>query len=186
MKNYIIVIISIFALLSCEEEFVTPKKSGWPRLTYDKATYKMYSNPIIPYSFNLSNQSVLITKDNNCIDIYYPNMEATIYMTYKSLKNNTEVVLKEIEKLTYHHIVKASGIKDNPFEDRKNNKYGTLYEVRGEVASPIQFLLTDSVSNILNGSLYFYSKPNEDSIAPAVEYIKKDIKEIMESLKWKK
>lgn len=37
----------------------------------------------------------------------------------------------------------------------------------------------------LRGSLYFYASPNADSIAPAVEYFRKDVEHLIETLKWK-
>ena len=60
-----------------------------------------------------------------------------------------------------------------------------LYEIGGNAASQSQFYLTDSIRHFVTGSLYFYAKPNYDSILPASEYLKNDIKHIMESLKWK-
>jgi len=33
--------------------------------------------------------------------------------------------------------------------------------------------------------MYFYAKPNFDSILPAASYIKEDIRRIMESFEWK-
>ncbi len=47
------------------------------------------------------------------------------------------------------------------------------------------FILQIVSNHFLSGSLYFYAKPNYDSIYPAAEYLKKDIKRIMESLEWK-
>jgi len=38
----------------------------------------------------------------------------------------------------------------------------------------------------VTGSLYFYAKPNYDSILPAAMYLQNDIRRIMESLRWKK
>ena len=63
--------------------------------------------------------------------------------------------------------------------------YGAFAEVKGNVASPAQFYVTDSVNHFLTGSLYFYAKPNYDSILPAANYLQKDIKRIMETLVWK-
>jgi gliding motility-associated lipoprotein GldD len=60
-----------------------------------------------------------------------------------------------------------------------------LYEIGGDAASQSQFYLTDSINHFISGSLYFYAKPNYDSIYPASEYLKRDIKRLMESLKWK-
>jgi hypothetical protein len=38
----------------------------------------------------------------------------------------------------------------------------------------------------VSGSVYFYAKPNFDSIMPAASYIKNDVQNLIESLKWKK
>ena len=60
-----------------------------------------------------------------------------------------------------------------------------FYEVVGNAASQAQFYVTDSTQHFLSGSLYFYVKPNYDSILPATEYVKNDIRKIMETLQWK-
>ena len=59
-----------------------------------------------------------------------------------------------------------------------------MFNVVGDAASQIQFFLTDSTHNFLIGSLYFYAKPNYDSILPALKYIEKDIIKLIETLEW--
>ena len=65
------------------------------------------------------------------------------------------------------------------------NVYGSLFLLDGESASPIQFLLTDSVSNFFRGALYFDCKPNADSLAPAIQYIREYIIELIQTFSWK-
>ena len=60
-----------------------------------------------------------------------------------------------------------------------------FYEITGNAASQSQFYVTDSTEHFLTGSLYFYAKPNYDSIYPAAIYLQQDIRQIMESLEWK-
>ena len=60
-----------------------------------------------------------------------------------------------------------------------------FYEVGGNAATNIQFYVTDSTKNFITGSLYFYAKPNFDSILPAADYIKADVRQIIETMKWK-
>ena len=60
-----------------------------------------------------------------------------------------------------------------------------FYQVGGNAASNTQFYLTDSIQHFVTGSVYFYSKPNYDSIMPASSYIKDDMKTLMETMKWK-
>ena len=56
--------------------------------------------------------------------------------------------------------------------------------MRGDVASPIQFYLTDSTSNFINGSLNLKFKSKYDSIFPTIQYVKNDILVLVESLNW--
>ena len=60
-----------------------------------------------------------------------------------------------------------------------------FYQVGGNAATNAQFYVTDSTKNFVTASMYFYSKPNFDSILPAADYIKNDMKQIIESIKWK-
>jgi gliding motility-associated lipoprotein GldD len=60
-----------------------------------------------------------------------------------------------------------------------------MYEITGNAASHLQFHVTDSTKNFIKGALYFYAKPNYDSILPAVNYIKEDILHLVETLEWK-
>jgi gliding motility-associated lipoprotein GldD len=60
-----------------------------------------------------------------------------------------------------------------------------FYQVGGNAATNAQFYLTDSIHHFVTGSMYFYAKPNFDSILPAADYVKKDIRHIMETMKWK-
>lgn len=60
-----------------------------------------------------------------------------------------------------------------------------FYKVDGNAATNSQFYVTDSTKHFITGSVYFYAKPNFDSIMPAASYIKNDMQRLMETLKWK-
>jgi hypothetical protein len=42
-------------------------------------------------------------------------MKATIYLTYKPVNNNINVLLRDAQKLTYEHVIKADDILEQPF-----------------------------------------------------------------------
>jgi gliding motility-associated lipoprotein GldD len=63
--------------------------------------------------------------------------------------------------------------------------FGMFYQVDGNAATNSQFYATDSTKHFITGSVYFYAKPNFDSIMPASDYIKNDMLTLMETLKWK-
>jgi gliding motility-associated lipoprotein GldD len=94
-------------------------------------------------------------------------------------------LLKDAQKLTFEHVIKADDIVEIPFINTKNKVYGMFYDLGGNAASNTQFYLTDSIQHFVTGSVYFYSKPNYDSIMPASSYIKDDMKTLMETMRWK-
>ncbi|MHB9056531.1 MAG: gliding motility lipoprotein GldD, partial [Paludibacteraceae bacterium] len=88
--------------------------------------------------------------------------------------------------IVYKHTVRADGITETPFENPGKRVFGILYELTGNTASPVQFVLTDSTKHFFRGALYFDNVPNKDSIAPMSEYVREDIVHMMESFEWKK
>ncbi|MCK5170865.1 MAG: gliding motility lipoprotein GldD, partial [Bacteroidales bacterium] len=62
--------------------------------------------------------------------------------------------------------------------------YGILYEIEGNAASSVQFFLTDSIKHYIRGALYFNVEPNKDSLAPVINFVKEDIKILIESFEW--
>ena len=82
------------------------------------------------------------------------------------------------------HVSQQSDINQREFFNERNQIYGSIFSIKGNAASQIQFYLTDKTNNFLTGSLYFYSKPNYDSLLPAIRYIENDIKHFMETFSW--
>jgi len=198
IKNFLyirsaVIVITFFTLLSCNEE-VTPKPKAFLRLEYPEAIYEQ-ENLEIPFSFdkNLLAEEVKV-KDLKAptvsygVNIDYPKLKGTIYLTYKKVegnKDNLRNYLLDAQNFTQEHTKKADGIAGEVYENKKRNVYGMYYEVNGDAASQAQFYATDSINHFLIGSLYFYAKPNYDSIYPAAKYLQKDIKRLMESIIWK-
>ena len=100
------------------------------------------------------------------------------------MNNNLRTLLTDAQKLSYEHVVKADNIIEQPFLNTQDKVYGMFYEVTGNAASQSQFYVTDSTRHFVTGSVYFYAKPNYDSIYPAAMYIQQDIRRIIESLRW--
>jgi gliding motility-associated lipoprotein GldD len=103
----------------------------------------------------------IIKEDKNCgFSIHYPKMKATIYLTYKTVDNNLTGLLKDAQKLTYEHVIKADDILEQPYINPAKKVYGMFYQVGGNAATNAQFYATDSTKNFITASMYFYSKPN--------------------------
>lgn len=187
MLKKIIVIGLLFTLFfvsfGCKDD-VLPKPASHLRLDYPEAEYIDFKGNC-PFAFEMNSKAV-IKEDKNCgYSITYPKMKATIYLTYKPVNNNMNKLLRDAQKLTYEHVIKADDILEQPFINANDKVYGMFYQVDGNAATNSQFYVTDSIKHFVTGSVYFYAKPNFDSIMPAASYIKNDMQRLMETMKWK-
>ena len=179
------IVVLIFALLviSCNNDTVI-KPAAKLRLDYQKAEYKGFKSDC-KYSFE-KNRSAELKVSNDCwMNLEYPSMDATIYLTYRKVNsNNLDSLLYDAQKLTYDHTIKADRILEQPRVDSVNKVYGMFYMIDGNAATQSQFYVTDSINHFVTGALYFESKPNFDSLYPAVIYLRDDIRRIMETISW--
>lgn len=182
-KYIFFILLLNLSLISCND-VTLPKPKAQLRLDYPAPNYNYYETPC-GFGFESNSLSLIQSKKDCTFEIDYPKMKATIYLTYIPVKDNINVLLEEAQKLTYEHVIKADDIIEQPFVNEVNKVYGMFYLVGGNAATNTQFYATDSTKNFIRGSAYFYAKPNFDSILPGVNYIKNDMRVIMESLEWK-
>ncbi|MDC8002715.1 gliding motility lipoprotein GldD [Aureisphaera galaxeae] len=176
-------IVLLLCFAACGDEVIV-KPASKLRLDYDLAKYDSVSTKC-PYSFEKNHLSRLVKKRGCGINLEYPHMRATVYLTYQPVqKDNLKKLLQDAQKLTYDHTVKANEIFEQPRVDSINKVYGMFYMINGDAATQSQFYVTDSLNHFVTGSLYFESKPNFDSIYPAVVYLRDDIRRIMETISW--
>ncbi len=173
----------IIGFSGCKNE-VIPKPSAYLDLEYPKAKYAHFESNY-PFTFEMNDAAIIKEKSLFAFEINYPKMKATLYLSYKPVNNNIKVLLRDAQKLTYEHVIKADDIIEQPFQNKEKKVFGMFYSVNGNAATNAQFYVTDSTKNFLDCSVYFYAKPNFDSIMPATDYIKNDMRRLMESLEWK-
>ena len=184
--NYILGLTLVFSgllLTSCKDD-VLPKPTSQLRLDYPVAEYAAFENHC-PFTFNINSEAIIKENKDCGFTITYPKMKATIYLTYKTVNGDIDKLLRDAQKLTYEHVIKADDILEQPYLNKDKKVYGMFYQVDGNAATNSQFYATDSVKHFITGSVYFYAKPNFDSIMPAADYIKNDMQTLMETLKWK-
>ena len=170
-------------LTGCKND-VVPKPSSHLRLDYPVARYVTFENHC-PYTFEMNADAIITEKANCNFTINYPKMRATVYLTYKPVNANINLLLRDAQKLTFEHVIKADDIIEQPFLNAEKKVYGMFYQVQGNAATNAQFYVTDSTKHFVAASVYFNAKPNFDSIMPAADYIKNDMRTIMETMKWK-
>ncbi|PHR11460.1 MAG: gliding motility lipoprotein GldD [Aequorivita sp.] len=184
INSYIFLLISsLFILASCQED-VSVKPSAMLRLDYPKPEYHTIHTDC-PYSFSVNENATIFNKKKCGTNIYYPEMKATLYITYQEVRNNNlDSLLQDAQKLAYDHTIKANSIPEQPYVNPDKKVYGMFYMINGNAATQAEFYATDSTNHFLNGALYFDAKPNFDSIYPAVVYLREDIRKLMETITW--
>ena len=173
-------------ILSCDTNEL-PKQEAFLRIEFNKPDYKDYNiiNTSIGFYYNSNN--VKIQYDGlKSFSFFYPNHSMTIDILndtigdLKGIENN----LSDFYSILETHSKKSNGVLMEEYENTKKRVFGKLFELRGDVASPIQFYMTDSVSNFISGSLNLNQKSKYDSIYPSIQYIKKDMLVLFETLNW--
>jgi gliding motility-associated lipoprotein GldD len=186
-----VLMVLLVAIVGCEQSY-TPKPKGYNRLALPARTYVSLPDSL-PYSFEVSTAAKILRDSSYIaerywIDLYYPQITANIQITYKNLNEDRQLLeelVNDSYKLTSKHQIKAYAIEESivktPF-----GKTAVIAELEGEVPSQFQFFITDSTHNFIRGALYFRTSTKNDSLAPAIEYMKIDAMHLINTLEWKK
>ncbi|MBX2961189.1 MAG: gliding motility lipoprotein GldD [Cyclobacteriaceae bacterium] len=193
-SNYCLLVTTccvLFLTTSCQRDYL-PKPIGYNRLMLPEPSYQSLPDSL-PYAFEYSIHARLLPDtagfhERYWIELYYPALKSNIHITYKELKSS-EQLLKELMNdayvLTAKHQIKASAI-DEVITKNAFGRTAIIAELQGEVPSQMQFTITDSTKNFLRGALYFNAKVQNDSLRPAIDYMKKDIMHLINTFDWRK
>lgn len=188
---HIILILSLAGILchtGCKEKNI-PKPHGYFRIDLPAKQYHLFDSAY-PYSFEYPVYSKIVpdsgyNTEPYWINVKYPGYNANIHISYKMINNNLSDMTEDAHKLAYKHTIKADAINEEMYQNYEQDVYGILYDIRGNTASSVQFWLTDSTKHYLRGALYFMAEPEEDSLAPVIDFIRDDITHMIETMKWK-
>jgi len=174
---------------ACQRGY-TPKPAGYLRVDLPEKAYERVEDPALQYSFELPVYARLEKHPDQIgrpgwADIVFPGFNGRIHLSYKPVEGNLEAYIADSRALAYKHTVKAESIEESPFIDRENHRFGMVYDLSGNVASALQFFVTDSSQHFLRGSLYFNSLPNQDSLKPVVDFLRKDVMHLIATTRWK-
>ena len=180
---------------SCEptddEEVYAPKPKAYLRIDLPKASYQRFDTAY-PYKFEYSTLAQIKpdyekNSEPYWINVEYPSVGATIYLSYKKINHNLSKYKEDAFGFANKHTSQADDIVESNIKDTAIPLIGKIYEIKGiNVACPYQFWISDSTSKFVRGALYFNTKPNNDSLAPVIQYLKKDILHMINTFDWNK
>ncbi len=149
-----------------------PKPHGYVRISFPEKSYKMIDS-IFPYRFEIPDYAGIIQDpespgEPNWINIQVPANKAEIHISYYGVDNrqipgrvnptvesgklkNLARLIEDSREFVYKHTVKADAINEQIFLNPAKKMFGTMYFIEGNAASPVQFYLTDSTTNFLQG-----------------------------------
>ena len=168
----------------------TPKPKGYNRIDLPAHRYRLLPAGH-PYEFEYSMQAV-IKRDSSYmaqphwINVYYPKLHANVQITYMDVQRDRRLYNKMMEdarKLTGKHEIKATAIDERILKTPSGMR-ASVFELQGEVPSQFQFYTTDSAKHFLRGALYFRTATANDSLAPVIEYVKRDLMQMFNTLRY--
>jgi len=184
----------LFFFTYCNSDY-TIKPRGYFKIDFPKKAYQKFDNPSYPYSFEypvygqITKDSLFFeekTENPYWININFPRFNGKIYISYKEIgKNKFDSLVNDAFTMSYkQHTYKASAIEPMPFTT-PNKLSGIFFSLKGNTATASQFFITDSTKHFLRGALYFDAVPNEDSLKPVNNFLKKDLEHLINTLQWR-
>lgn len=189
MKNSLVTFCLLSLSVACSGDKLIPKPPTYLKLDLPDHVYNLFKEQNCHYSFELAELYEIkqVTSENTLTchkDIFLGPLNGVIHFSYINMeKPLSDYINFAINKVDEHKI-KATAIEDTSFINPKTKVYGTLFELQGDVASPYQFYLTDSISRFVSGVVYFNMTPNYDSLKPTLDYLKTDLYKMIETFKW--
>jgi gliding motility-associated lipoprotein GldD len=188
LKRFPALIFMVLLLAYGCSDIPMPKPRGYFRIDLPERHYIPFDTTF-PYTFEYPSYA-RISPDNNgnpyWINIDYPRFKGRIHISYKSVNGNLAQYTEDAHALVMKHIPKASAIDEIRIDNHADHVHGLIYDIKGSgAASAYQFFVTDSTRHFVRGALYFSVLPNNDSLAPVIDFVKSDIQHMLETFRWK-
>jgi gliding motility-associated lipoprotein GldD len=211
--KYLLLLLAIVCSFAACNSTYTPKPRGYFKIQLPQHQYQVFDQPGYPYTFEYPAYAK-ISKDSTYfeaqpenpywINIDLPDFNGKIYISYNEIGgrarykvknkngeyvdsigvNRYDQLLNGSYTLSYKHSYKASSIEDSVFRT-PNGVDGIFFRIGGNTATANQFLVSDTVKHFLRGALYFDATPNEDSLRPVNNFLKEDLKHLVNTLRWR-
>ncbi len=169
----------IFAGCTQKSPQAVPRPQAWPRLAEVPASYH-------PEGGLMINDSAQIAAGGSegWFDIVYPAYNVRINCTMTAVESPRqlqEAIDNRLERLERN----AAGAEGELTELTSAGGWGCLLmSTPGAVATPVQFLATDSATRLFSGTAVFTGRDlRQDSVAPAVGVIERDLLYMLQNIK---
>lgn len=188
-SNALLIGVCIVLVITSCADTPTPKPKGYFRIALPEKKFIQYEGNPCPYAFKLPAYAQVLPYQDSIAEpcwkyLRFPQFNCEVFLSYKKINGDLTKLLEESRTLVYKHTLKAESIEETSYQV-SGKKFGVLYDIGGNAASPMQFFVTDSANHFLRGALYFNNPPQPDSLAPVIQFLRPDIIQLMESVEWR-
>tara|TARA_Y100001978_G_C23680855_1_gene428928 strand:+ start:1304 stop:1903 length:600 start_codon:yes stop_codon:yes gene_type:complete len=191
LSTLTVLTLSLLFSSACEDDISNPKPPTFLKVEMSAHSYHLEESAA-PFQMEISDLFTFKTS-RNC-DLTYCEQE--IYLG-REIDGNINLFYKKVDHIDSlgklinfsnqevdFHKIKADKIDYNQVIDKNKKVYGTLFELKGNVATNFQFYLTDSLQNFLRGEVILNCVPNYDSLKSTLNYIKVDLTHMINTFEW--
>lgn len=197
ITNRLLAIFIIVLIVSgCKEAPIpVPKPRMYPRVDFPEHTYQQYSDINCDFKFEYPVYATISQGKyqyegqaaNDCwFNMEIKDLNAAIYCDYTPIESQSEFgnLIQDAFKIVGKHNIKAN-YREEDIIQNDQGVGGLLFSIKGPVATPYQFFLSDTTEHFFRASLYFNSKVNPDSMKIIHDFVKEDIDHIIKTFEWK-
>lgn len=182
-------------LFSCKENQTnTPKPKMYPRVDFPEQSYEPFLLDVCNFTFQKPAYTEVKTgikffdeeSSHPCwFDLDLAAFNGSIHFSYNQINTSKTLdkLVSDAFRIAEQHNTKAEYREEIPILN-KNGVSGLLFNLEGPVASPINFFMTDTVNHFVRASLYFNASVDPDSIAPILDFVTKDVQQILGTFEW--
>ncbi|MEM9548840.1 MAG: hypothetical protein AAGA77_22840 [Bacteroidota bacterium] len=195
MRVLIAILISI-VLYSCEgDQIHSPKPRMYPRVDFPSQTYDAFLLDACNFTFQKPAYAKVKTgikffgeeSSHPCwFDLDLGDFNGSMHFSYIPIdkSNPLDKLVSDAFRIVEQHNTKAE-YREEVLIQNANGVTGLQFNLEGPVASPINFFLSDTTNHFVRASLYFNSAVDPDSIAPILDFVSKDVAQIIGSFEWR-
>lgn len=192
--GWVCLLVCCFGACQPPETKYVPKPKGFNRIELPEASYT--TTPAdFPYSFDVSKEAIIRPDSSKIAEKYwvhliYPKFgRAEIQITYKDISKNPKKLLAEhiddSYRLMAKHQIKADAVQEILYQTA-DGLPAMAFGLSGQVPSHLQFYTSDSTKHFLRAAVYFRTATENDSLAPVIEFVRKDLLQMIKTTKFKK
>lgn len=193
--EYLLIILSTIVFACGDASLESQKPRGYFKIDFPEKKYRVFDMPGYPYKFEYPVYGTVVkdslffeekTENPYWINVDFPQFAGRIHISYKDVqKHPFDSLVNDAFTMSYkQHTYRASAIESEVFKTPTGIS-GVYFTLKGNAATANQFFATDSIHHFLRGALYFSATPNEDSLKPVNNFLKEDLRHLINTLQWK-